>query len=64
MHLENCEQAPVFFSAFTIFAEDRIRFGNLCVQARTIAYTPFIIAAVMGNKFHPLHYLCPKQNGL
>ena len=47
-----------------IFAEDRRRFGNLCVQARTIAYTPFTIAAVMGNKFHPLHYLCPKQNGL
>ena len=28
-----------FLSAFTIFAEDRRRFGNLCVQARTIALT-------------------------
>ena len=26
---ENCEQAPIFFSAFTIFAEDRRLFGNL-----------------------------------
>ena len=34
-----------FLSAFTIFAEDRRRFGNLCVQARTIALT--------------FHYLCP-----
>ena len=33
-----------FLSAFTIFAEDRRRFGNLCVQARTIALT--------------FHYLC------
>ena len=42
----NWEQVPaVFFSAFTIFAEDRIRFSNLCVQARTIALT--------------FHYLCP-----
>ena len=39
MHLENCEQAPVFFSAFTIFVEDRMRFDDLCVQARTIALT-------------------------
>ena len=33
-----------FLSAFTIFAEDGRRFGNLCVQARTIALT--------------FHYLC------
>ena len=26
---ENCEQAPIFFSAFTIFAEDRRLFRNL-----------------------------------
>ena len=28
-----------FLSAFAIFAEDRRQFGNLCVQARTIALT-------------------------
>ena len=27
------------WASFTIFAEDRRRFGNLCVQARTIALT-------------------------
>ena len=38
---ENDEQVPVFFSAFTIFVfvEDRMRFGNLCVQACTIDLT-------------------------
>lgn len=32
---------PFFFSAFTIFVfvEDRMRFGNLCVQACTIDLT-------------------------
>ena len=37
-----------FLSAFTIFAEDGRRFGNLCVQARTIALT--------------FHYLCRMKN--
>jgi len=37
---ENREQVPVFFrSAFTIFAEDRIRFGNFREQVLTIALT-------------------------
>ena len=44
MRLGKLETSSRFLSAFTIFAEDRRRFGNLWVQARTIALT--------------FHYLC------
>ena len=39
MRLGKLGTSSRFLSAFTIFAEDRIRFSNLCVQARTIALT-------------------------
>ena len=44
MRLGKLGTSSRFLSAFAIFAEDRRRFGNLCVQARTIALT--------------FHYLC------
>jgi len=56
----------------TIFAEDRKRFGNLCVQTRTIALI-FILSLIVldrmrrktGNKFpfsFGFSYLCKRQN--
>ena len=39
MRLEKPGISSRFLPAFAIFAEDRRQFGNLCVQARTIALT-------------------------